>query len=280
MFSRVAHIEHHAGHWRAKLVLHYEGRNFCGWQIQRNRRTVQGELSALLGHLCGDESRKITAAGRTDSGVHATGQVASALIPDRFGRTELLRALNALSPPDLWIASADRVADSFHPRNDAVSRTYVYRVGVGFESGSPFHAPWCWPLCRALDRERMDEATGFIVGSQDFSAFAKSGQPQRGVRCDVLSAEWRDSPAAGGMLEFEISANRFLHRMVRYLVATFVEIGRGIRQVEEIQRLLDREPGYRTAPPAPAQGLFLARVDYSSGQTKSEIVETPREDTE
>ncbi len=98
-----------------KLVLHYEGRNFYGWQSQINRRTVQGELSALLARICGDASRKLTAAGRTDRGVHATGQVASVLIPDRFQPEELQRALNALAPPDLWVESAERVDADFHP---------------------------------------------------------------------------------------------------------------------------------------------------------------------
>ncbi len=270
----MAQIEHHADHWRVKLVLHYEGRNFYGWQIQRNRRTVQGELSALLGRLCG-EAPVLTAAGRTDQGVHATGQVASALIPHRFDADELLRALNALAPPDIWIASAQRVDESFHPRYDAVSRTYIYKVGVTPESRSPFRAPWCWPLGRALDRERMDAATGFLPGEHDFSAFAKSGQAERGVRCHVLSAAWSNSQSEAGILEFEITADRFLHRMVRYIVGTLAEVGQGQRPADDVARLLTGGAGVSAAPPAPAQGLFLAHVAYSkedkdiSGQTRA-----------
>ena len=263
MLPRVARSGLHVGHWRVKLVLHYEGRDFCGWQMQRNRRTVQGELSALLGRLCGGSPGKLTAAGRTDRGVHATGQVASTLVPDRFEPAELRRALNALAPSDLWIASAERVADSFHPRYDAVSRTYVYRVGVSPKARSPFQAPWCWPLGCPLDRAILEEATRPIVGLHDFGAFAKSGQAERGVRCHVLSAGWRDDPAADGILEFEISADRFLHRMVRYLVKTLVEIARDRRPVDEVARLLAKQAGLRSAAPAPAQGLFLTRVDYS-----------------
>jgi tRNA pseudouridine38-40 synthase len=246
-----------------KLVLHYEGRNFYGWQSQINRRTVQGELSALLGRICGDASRKLTAAGRTDRGVHATGQVASALIPDRFEPEELHRALNALAPPDLWIETAERVSESFHPRYDAKSRTYLYRVGVSPESRSPFRAPWCWPFGRALDRRRMAEAAVSVLGEHDFSAFAKSGQPQRGVLCRVLAAGWEYSSTLDGMLEFEITADRYLHHMVRYLVGSMVEIGQCQRPADEVARLLRREPGLTTAPPAPAQGLFLTRVEYS-----------------
>ena len=246
-----------------KLVLHYEGRNFYGWQSQSNQRTVQDELSALLVRVCGSASARITAAGRTDRGVHATGQVASALIPERFDEVELQRALNALAPPDLWIASAERVELSFHPRYDAVSRTYVYRIGVTPESASPFQAPWCWPLGHALDRKRLEEAARSLIGNHDFSAFAKSGQPERGVRCDVKSADWRYSTTEPGILELEITADRFLHHMVRYLVGTFVDIGQCQRPVDEIARLLRGEPGLRAPAPAPAEGLFLTRVDYS-----------------
>lgn len=255
--------EHYAGYWRAKLVLHYEGRNFSGFQIQRNQRTVQGELSSLLREICGEPSGRLTAAGRTDGGVHATGQVASALIPDRFDPKELLRALNALAPSDLWIESAERVHLDFHPRFDATSRTYVYRVGVTRETRSPFVAPWCWPLGVPLDRERLETAAGFTLGKRDFTAFVKAGQPERGTVCHVRDALWRDSRTAAGILEFEISADRFLHRMVRYLVGVMVEIGEDRRPVEEMERLLRGDGGLRPAVPAPPQGLFLVRVGYS-----------------
>lgn len=258
----MAQPEHHGGDWRVKLVLHYDGRNFYGWQTQRNRRTVQGELSASLEKLCG-RPLTLTAAGRTDTGVHATGQVASALIPDRFDEAELLRALNSLAPPDLWIVSAERVPTDFHPRYDAAARTYIYRVGVTPDSASPFKAPWCWPIGTPLDLTRLREASEVITGRHDFSAFAKSGQPERGVHCEVATAEWRPSPTDDGVLEFEISADRFLHRMVRYLVGTLVEIGDGRRGADEIARILAGEPGLKAAAPAPAQGLFLSRVDYS-----------------
>jgi tRNA pseudouridine38-40 synthase len=250
--------------------LHYDGSGFDGWQVQRGRRTVQGELSALLARLCGGTAPRLTAAGRTDAGVHATGQVASALVPDRFHADELRRALNALASPDLWIASAERVPDSFHPRYDATSRTYVYRVGTGPDCRSPFRARWCWPLGQALDRARLEAASAAIPGVHDFSAFAKSGQPERGVRCHVHSAAWRTSAAEQDALEFEISADRFLHRMVRYLVGALVDVAQGRRPVEELARLLANEPGLRAPEPAPPQGLFLTRVEYSRGTETGE----------
>lgn len=247
-----------------KLVLHYDGRNFYGWQSQSNRRTVQGELSTLLERLCGSR-RALTAAGRTDRGVHATGQVVSVLVPNRFDARQLQRALNALAPSDLWIASAERVPADFHPRYDAISRTYLYRVGVDAGCRSPFRAPWCWPLGQPLDLGLLREASCFLAGEHDFGAFAKSGQPGRGVRCRIFAATWQPSDLEEGTLEFEISANRFLHRMVRYLVGTMVEIARGCRPLGDLARLLSGEHGLSPAPPAPAQGLFLSRVEYSSG---------------
>lgn len=217
----------------------------------------------LLGRLCGGPPPKILAAGRTDTGVHATGQVASALIPDRFRPGDLLRALDAMAPTDLWIESVERVPDDFHPRYDAISRTYVYRVGVTRASLSPFLAPFCWPLARPLDRERLDVAAGFIIGESDFTVFAKSGQPERGTRCRVRSAAWRDSAASRGLIEFEICADRFLHRMVRYLVGVMADIGEGRRPVEEMSKLLRGDRSLRPPVPAPPQGLFLTRVEYS-----------------
>ena len=243
--------------------MHYEGRDYYGWQIQPGRRTVQGELSSLLGQLFGGKAPVLTGAGRTDQGVHATGQVASALVPDRFDEEELRRALNALAPLDLWIASAERVEDSFHPRYNATARTYTYRLGVAPETRSPFLASRCWPLGRQLDWERTDAAAAALVGRHDFSAFAKSGQPHRGVSCDVRRALWQDSVEVEAVREFEITANRYLHHMVRYLVGTLVDIGLGNRPLEDMAGLLATKAGLVVSRPAPAKGLFLTRVEYS-----------------
>ncbi|UCF19915.1 MAG: tRNA pseudouridine(38-40) synthase TruA [Gemmatimonadota bacterium] len=269
MFRPVAREQHHTDHWRVKLVLHYDGRDFHGWQIQPGRRTVQGELSSLLGQLFGDGASPVTGAGRTDQGVHATGQVASTLVPARWTPDQLRKALNALAPSDLWIASAERVSLSFHPRYDARSRTYVYHLGLGPEARSPFHAPFCWPLWQRLEIEPMRLLTATIVGEHDFGAFAKAGQPERGVRCRVLSATWREG--SGPTLDFEITADRYLHRMVRYLVGTLVDIGRGRRPVDEFARLLRGDPSLRVSPPAPPQGLLLTRVEYSKEHTESQF---------
>lgn len=221
--------------------------------------TVQGELEAALTRLTGAR-RVVVGAGRTDRGVHATGQVAAVDIPSRWDAESLRKALNAVLPRDIWVADLQQAAPRFHPRYDAVERHYLYRVGVDEQSGSPFHRPWCWPLQRPLDLQRLRESAAILPGEHSFRRLARTGQEERGDRCTVLNAEWEQWDELG--LIFRIGANRFLHHMVRYLVGTMVAIGLGERPVDDVRLLLQGEPGLRTSPPAPAAGLFLTAVEY------------------
>ncbi|MBW3628818.1 MAG: tRNA pseudouridine(38-40) synthase TruA [Gemmatimonadetes bacterium] len=244
---------------RICLTLHYDGAAFFGWQLQPTERTVQGELERVLGRLFAAPVR-VVGSGRTDRGVHASGQVAAVDAPGKWTPAALARALNALLPPEIWVADARPVPAAFHPRYGATSRSYVYRVGLAEVTRSPFHARWCWPACAELDTEAMGAAAGDLLGEHSFVAFAKAGQEERGDRCEVQAARWVEWPGLG--LQFEISANRFLHHMVRYLVGTLVEIGRGRRPVGDMRGLLHRETRLGTSPPAPAEGLFLYEVTY------------------
>lgn len=257
---------------RIRLRLHYDGSNFAGWQVQPRSRTVQGELEAALARLISERVR-VVAAGRTDAGVHATGQVAGVRVPRRWSATELKRALNAVLPLDIWVAEAGETDAGFHARYDAVGRGYVYRVGTSHVSQSPFLQRWCWALGESLAIEKLDEAAARFVGEHSFRAFAKAGQPQRGERCEVHRAGWRTWRAG---VEFDIVANRFLHHMVRYMVGTMIDVARGRRGAADIDRLLDRDAGVVMSPPAPPEGLHLTRVyyagdDWSAGDTRDEI---------
>ena len=243
---------------RIRLTLHYDGADFFGWQLQARERTVQGEVERVLSRLLNRPARVI-GSGRTDRGVHATGQVAAVDVPSRWSPGELRRAMNALLPKDVWVADASLAWPRFHPRYDAVSRSYSYRIGTRREADSPFHARWCWAVARELDREMMATASSLLPGDHSFRAFAKAGQEERGDRCIVHSVEWREWTLG---LEFRIAANRFLHHMVRYLVGTLVEIGCGRRPAEDMAALLDPETSLETSPPAPPQGLFLTHVRY------------------
>lgn len=245
---------------RFRLTVHYDGTYFFGWQLQAKGRTVQGELEYAIQTLSGAR-RPVVGAGRTDSGVHATGQVASVSLPVRWGAEELHRALNAILPNDIWIEAVEAVPDDFHPRFEARGRSYRYQLGLSEEAFSPFHRPWCWPLIQPVDLDLLHQGAGLLLGEHSFKAFAKVGQEARGDRCAVAEAAF--VPWDGLGLAFQITANRFLHHMVRYLMGTMVEIAWKRRPLEDLIELLtDHDTTLVTSAPAPAEGLFLTRVHY------------------
>jgi tRNA pseudouridine38-40 synthase len=248
---------------RFRLTLHYDGERFNGWQIQPGVRTVQDELERVLSRLA-DRRIATVAAGRTDTGVHATGQVASAVLPARWKAADLERAVNALLPDDIWVAAVEEVPLDFHARYDAVARGYLYRVGTLPSARSPFARRWCWPLGLGLDLAVLNDAARRFAGSHSFRAFARSGQPERGEQCTVGRSVWAEQHA--GVVAYEVTANRFLHHMVRYMVGTMVDVARGRRPASDIDGLLRAEAGLETSPPAPASGLFLAKVYYDEGE--------------
>ncbi len=223
--------------------------------------TVQGELERVLDRLTGAR-RRVTGAGRTDRGVHAVGQVASVEVPQRWSAATLRTALNAILPSEIWIEEARRVPAHFHPRNDAVARTYEYRLGLEPLAASPMFSRWCWDISRDPPQPaNLELAAAHIPGERSFGSFAKSGQPHLGERCRVASARWESWDGPG--ILFRITANRYLHRMVRYLVGTMVDVARGRRPLQELDELLnDSGTSLTTSPPAPPQGLFLFRVEY------------------
>jgi tRNA pseudouridine38-40 synthase len=243
---------------RLRLSVQYDGSEYHGWQLQPDRRTVQGELESALSRLA-DSPRSILASGRTDAGVHALGQIVAVDMPRGWDAPELQRALNAVLPPDIRVEDVRPVRGDFHPRYDARARTYEYRVGTDPKSRSPFRHRWCWPLCQDLDRGHLHRAATLLEGEHSFLAFAKSGQPERGDRCRVTRAAWDDWELGP---RFTITADRFLHHMVRYLVGTMVDMARGRRPLDDLPALLRSEPGLETSPPAPPTGLFLTSVEY------------------
>ena len=191
--------------------------------------------------------------------MHATGQVASVDMPVRWTPDKLHHALNALLDDDLWVEAVEVADPDFHPRFDAEARTYHYDVGTRPEASSPFRRRSCWPLGEDLDRRLLDTSAAMLIGEHSFKAFAKAGQPERGDRCHVVEAAWSPSPTG---VRLTITADRFLHHMVRYLVGTMVEIAMGRRPLEDMARLLGNDPELTTSPPAPPQGLVLTHVAY------------------
>jgi tRNA pseudouridine38-40 synthase len=218
---------------------------------------VQGALEDVLLRLTGQPTR-IRYAGRTDAGVHAQGQVIAADVRWRHSLTDLERAWNALLPANIVVRALARVTDpSFHPRFSARSRVYRYAVWTA-PWRSPLHGRYSHHESRPLDVERMNLAAALLVGSHDFASF---GQPTQGVSTvrEVMQAGWQ---ATGYTLHFEIEANAFLRRMVRTIVGTLLEVGKGQRSVESLSEVLAAQDRSLAAPPAPACGLCLVEVKY------------------
>jgi tRNA pseudouridine38-40 synthase len=246
---------------RYSLRIQYDGTDFQGWQAQPGARTVQGELEAVLARLTGTR-QVVLGSGRTDRGVHALGQMASVEISGRWSASRLRTALNALLSGEVRVCEVRRVPSEFHARYDAESRWYEYRIGTGQDAGGPFLRRWCWDV--SLDPPDLSlllEAASLISGERSFRKFAKSGQPERGERCHVFEAGWSTWEEAG--LRFTVAADRYLHHMVRYLVGSMVAVARGRRALSDFAELLtDPSTALVTSPPAPPEGLFLARVQY------------------
>lgn len=241
-------------------VLQYAGHAFAGWQRQAADRTVQEELEAALARLAG--GRVVTqAAGRTDAGVHALGQVVSFALPRSWEERELLRALRALTPPDLWVARLGRAPRGFHARRTARARRYRYVVGCDPGSASPFRAPYEWALGVPLDGGLLRAAATLLEGAHDFRALSTAGQVKPHYRCRVRESTWEVRPADQGFI-FTIEADRFLHRMVRFLVGLMVDVARGRRPLEDVSRLLGATSNREASPPAPPHGLYLIGARY------------------
>jgi len=243
-----------------QLVLHYDGAGFSGWQRQPGERTVQGILETAVSRLCG-EALTVVGAGRTDAGVHARGQAAGVRVPEKWSASALRRSMNAILPDDVWIAAAFEMRDEFHPRYSAVSRSYSYFVGTDDLASSPFRRTHELVWRKPLAFDRLLSAADAIQGRHCFRAFAVKGTaPEKDDhRCTVSNAAWRERE---GGLVFEITADRFLHHMVRFLVGTMLEIGDGRREVSVMKELLEQEDNSQVSQPAPPHALFIERVEY------------------
>lgn len=245
-----------------RLDLAYHGAGFAGWATQPGARTVQGEIEAALERIFGT-AVPLTAAGRTDAGVHAWAQVASFSI-GRDPPEELGRALNSLTGPDVAVAAATRAPEGFDARRDARSRTYCYRVLAQrtpnpFEAGISLH----WP--HHVDPVALERCADAVRGTHDFTAFTPTQTEHVRFERNVLRAEWHETQAVlgeGRILELWIEADAFMRNMVRVLVGTMLEAAGGRRSDEEFAALLRGAPRERAGDTARAHGLHLAAVRY------------------
>jgi tRNA pseudouridine38-40 synthase len=257
-----------------KITISYDGTDFSGFQRQSNARSVQAEIETALAAIEGKHVT-VTGAGRTDSGVHALGQVASFALERDIDQGDLQRALNAKLPEDVRVLSAELAAPEFSARFSARSKMYRYRISNTLVM-SPFQRRFAWHVSRPLDLAAMKDAARELVGEHDFASF--QGAPSRSERSKsapntekdttrtVTRSVWTEDPVAGGgrLLIYEIEGTGFLKYMVRAVVGTLVEVGDGRRAPASMRDLLQSRNRGAAGPTAPPAGLYLVRVDYDA----------------
>ncbi len=271
-------------HW--KLTLAYDGTDFHGWQVQPGQRTLQGTLAQALAAVTGEQVLP-QGSGRTDAGVHALGQVTSFSLATAIPAANLMRALNHILPDAIRVLAAEPVAAAFHARHSARGKLYQYRVFPTRSSESqagrvcsPFLARTTYVFPWALDLAAMQQAAQLVLGEHDFTSFAaadpdatsrrsaEQGRVPNMVRTLTVS-EWTASTEArstesASVLLYTVRGNGFLHHMVRNLVGTFLEVGRGRIGAEAISAILAARDRSQAGPTAAACGLFLMQVEYEA----------------
>jgi len=242
---------------RYQVILAYDGSGFTGSQRQANSRTVQGELEKALREL-GWSDKSVIMAGRTDTGVHATGQVAAFDFEWAHEAKKLLKALNAKLPADLAVTSLLPASAGFHPRFEAISRTYCYRLFCE-PIRDPLRERYAWRVWPSLDGNALEQNAGIFLGTHDFAAFGSSTTPKGTTVRTVTKTEWRQM--SDGEWQFEVQADAFLYRMVRRLVFVQVSLALGKVSVEKVQNALSKQEELLSGL-APSTGLALTKVNY------------------
>jgi tRNA pseudouridine38-40 synthase len=248
-----------------KLVLAYDGTDFCGWQVQPDAASIQGTLASAIGRITGEKVLP-QGSGRTDAGVHALAQVATFSTESVIPAENLVIALNDILPASVRVLQASEVPKSFHARKSAKGKTYRYRM-YREAICPPFRARYVWHYPYPLNFEAMQESAALIEGEHDFTSFAASdpekidsdvSRRESNVR-NVYSSQWRKD---GGEFIYEVRGNGFLHHMVRNLVGTFLLVGKGTFKPQDVIRILDAKDRSAAGATAPACGLYLVNVEY------------------
>lgn len=260
-----------------KLTIAYDGTDFAGWQRQARERTVQAVIEDTLAPI---EKGEVTVigAGRTDAGVHAAGQVASVALQRAIARDELQRALNATLPDDVRVLAADDAASSFNARFDARRKTYHYWIWNG-PAVPPSLRRYAWHVPQPMALDTIAASAHAVVGEHDFAAFQATGSDVKTTVRRILSSSIEElstarvvpTTAAGRLLCYEVTGTGFLRHMVRNIVGTLADIGRGRRAAEEITAILASRDRARAGATAPPHGLMLWRVDYEAPRARQAL---------
>jgi tRNA pseudouridine38-40 synthase len=245
---------------RFKLVIEYAGTRYSGWQIQKNARTVQGEIDRAIREVSGRREFELYGSGRTDAGVHALAQVAHLDLYTSLTPESLRRQINDTLPADIHVRSIEKAPHRFHARHDAVARTYLYQIA---RRRTAFGKPFVWWVKEPLDVASMRSAAGAFEGRQDFAAFSDDDPDEKST---VVVVDRIELAEAGALLLVRIQGSHFIWKMVRRIVGVLVAIGRGDLTAADARRFVASGSEDSTVTPAaltaPAAGLFLERVSY------------------
>jgi tRNA pseudouridine38-40 synthase len=251
---------------RYKLTVEYAGTRYSGWQIQKNARTVQGELDRAIRRVTARNDFELYGSGRTDAGVHALAQVAHLDVAGNLPPETLVRRLNEGLPADIHVISATVVPHRFHARHHAVARRYLYQIA---RRRTAFAKPYVWWVKEPLDRDRMRDAARSFVGMRDFKAFAED--VEAGDRSTLVLVERLDVDADEGLVLVVIEGSHFLWKMVRRIVGVLVEVGRGDLEPAAAAQLVGSASALPARLTAPASGLFLERVYYQGDRRLTDV---------
>jgi len=251
-----------------KLLLEYDGSTYQGWQSQKSGNTIQDVLCERIVSITGGQIR-LAGASRTDAGVHALGQVAAFSTNSDLATDVLKRALNAKLPQDIRILTVEETDGSFNPRFDAVKKRYIYLMSLGGHESAFFHK-YRWEMKASLDLDAMKEAASLLTGEHDFSSLRGSGCSAKTTVRQIHSLEvkalhtmeFMTVSIMGDYIQISIEANAFLRHMVRNIVGTLVEVGKGKIAVKDVSAILNARDRTKAGPTAPAVGLFLERIFY------------------
>jgi tRNA pseudouridine38-40 synthase len=238
-----------------RLHIEYDGTDFVGWQIQANGRSVQGEISRVLEQIL-QEPITLIGAGRTDSGVHARGQVAGFRTASTMECATIRKGLNGLLPEDVRIHIVDEAPPGFNPRHDARERYYSYTIAC---VPSALDRRYSWFVSYPLDIQLLESAATLLTGKHDYRSFCSHESEVPNTVCDVRVSRWHPSPAR---LVYEVRADRFVHGMVRAFVGTMIDIGRGYTPLSNLPAILSSRNRSMAGVAAPPQGLVLEEVVY------------------
>lgn len=234
----------------------YDGTDYSGWQKQPKVQTIQGIIEEKLSMLYGNKAIDIVGCGRTDAGVHAKQAYFHVDLEPLFSSEQLQYKLNNMLPLAIAINQVIEVDAEAHARFDATKRTYHYFI---HQKKLPFHQKDSWFYPRALSIEKMNTAAAFLLGRQDFTSFSKLHTDVNNNFCEIYHAEWK---VVGEQIRFEISANRFLRNMVRAIVGTLLEVGKGTISPEDVNQIIAAEDRGEAGSSVPAKGLFLESLEY------------------